>query len=58
MTNGVDTSKLALPLKDVIDPTALKYLEEERYISYDGSILCATATGRERLNALTAYLIR
>lgn len=58
MTNGVDTSKLALPLKDVIDPEALKYLEEERYISYDGSILCATATGRERLNALTAYLIR
>lgn len=58
MVEGVDVSRFAPSFDQVVNAEALDRLLREEYLLQDGDRLRATASGRERLNAVLAYLLK
>lgn len=58
LREGIDCRSLPVPLESAVEQRALSTLIQEGFLEFDDQVLRATAAGRERLNALTSYLIR
>jgi oxygen-independent coproporphyrinogen-3 oxidase len=62
LTEGVDAARFAgrtgIILDDALDGDVWRQAEAEGYITWDGLTLAATASGRLRLDALLAALVR
>lgn len=61
LTRGVSADRFesitGRRLEDVLDSEKIDGLVEEGLVSMNGSALCASAQGRQRLNAVLAYLL-